>query len=88
MDLRTSKKFNRKFKELDSDQKDFVLDVLDFFREDPHHPSLRNHPLSGSMAGKRSISAGDDCRIIFVEKNNYIQVLMLDIGTHDEVYFD
>ncbi len=57
MDLRTSKKFEKKFSQLDKDTKMLILDTLDLFRDNPEHPSLRNHELTGSMTGKRSISA-------------------------------
>jgi addiction module RelE/StbE family toxin len=67
MDLRTTKDFDKKLKNLSRDKKFLVLDILDLFQENPLDPSLRNHPLRGSMSGKRSISVSDDMRIIFVE---------------------
>ena len=63
------------------------MDTIDFFREDPWHQSLRNHALTGSMTGKNSISVKEDLRIIFIEKGDYIEVLMLDVGDHPGVYF-
>jgi mRNA-degrading endonuclease YafQ of YafQ-DinJ toxin-antitoxin module len=60
--------FDRVFEKLERPIQDDVRETLRFFREHPEHPSLRNHPLTGSMNGKRSISVSDDLRIIFVEK--------------------
>jgi addiction module RelE/StbE family toxin len=80
--------FYKKFKRLSESDKGSVKETIRFFQDHPSHHSLRNHPLSWSMSGKRSISVTDDMRIIFIEKWWYIQVLMLDIGGHDEVYFD
>ncbi len=68
MDLRTTKKFDKKFAQLGKYTKALILDTLDLFRDEPEHPSLRNHELTGSMTGKRSISAGEDLRIIFTKK--------------------
>ena len=79
--------FQRRFKLLSKNDKDAVRATIDFFKDDPHHTSLRNHPLEAPMLGKRSISAWPDLRIIFIEKGDYIEVLMLDVGDHPWVYF-
>lgn len=42
-----------------------VKEISDFFREDPFHASLRNHPLDPPMEKYRSISVDNDLRIIF-----------------------
>ena len=60
--------------------------VVKKFHENPFHPSLKNHPLKGKQNDKRSISVTGDMRIIFREYNNYVIVLMLDVGTHNQVY--
>jgi addiction module RelE/StbE family toxin len=86
MQIDFSKNFLKKFKQLPIYTKDSIVSTIEFFQESPHHPSLRNHALSGQMAGKRSISVDADMRIIFIEKDDYIEVLMLEVGTHDEVY--
>ncbi len=39
------------------------------------------------MIGKSSISVKEDLRIIFSEKRDYGEVLMLDVGEHLGVYF-
>ncbi len=80
--------FYKKFKKLAEQDKSSIKETIRFFQESPTHTSLRNHALEWSMSGKRSISIGADFRIIFVEKWWYIQVLMLDIGGHDSVYFE
>lgn len=55
---------------------------------DVFHPSLRTHKLSGDLAGLWSSSAGYDLRIVFelVHYNGAEAVLLLSVGTHDEVY--
>jgi len=59
---------------------------IEKFYQDPFDPSLKNHPLHGGMSGRRSISVTGDVRIIFEEYDNYVLVIMLDIGTHNQVY--
>lgn len=56
------------------------------FRHNPFAAKLRNHPLKGKMQGQRSLSVGFDLRIIFEEHDGYAVVIMIELGTHDEVY--
>ncbi len=56
--------------------------------EDAFSAQLKTHKLSGSLYGLLACSCGYDCRIIFTiekEKNEEV-ILLIDIGTHDEVY--
>ena len=86
MDIQYQPLFLKKFRQLSHADKKAVRDVIDYFKDHPDAPSLRNHPLEAPMSGKRSISVRDDLRIIFIERGNYVQVLMLDVGNHDDVY--
>lgn len=71
---------------LDKKRREKVLEAIQVFQSDPFAPTLRNHPLKGSMQGKRSFSVTGDIRIIFEEYERYTLVLMLDVGTHNQVY--
>jgi mRNA-degrading endonuclease YafQ of YafQ-DinJ toxin-antitoxin module len=55
------------------------------FKDDPFDPRLRTHKLSGSMRDWWSFSVDYDVRVVFsfVDAN---RVLLVDIGTHEEVY--
>ena len=55
------------------------------FLENPFFPLLRTHKLSGKLAGQWAFSVDDDCRIVF-EFVGEDQVLLIDVGSHDEVY--
>lgn len=80
------KKFKKRYKKLDGFLRKRVdLSIEKFFRN-PFDPTLRNHALSGKMDGKRAISVTGDMRIVFEEYNNYVLVVMLDVGTHGRVY--
>jgi mRNA interferase YafQ len=67
-----------------------IEDALMQMQEDVFAPSLGTHKLSGALEGLRACSCGYNCRIVFsIERNpaDGAQVIvLLDIGTHDEVY--
>lgn len=80
------KKFDKHFEKLTFKLQDKVIETIDLFKINPHNPSLKNHTLKGEMAGKNSISVTGDIRIIFEEHDNYILVIMLNVGTHNQIY--
>ena len=45
---------------------------------------LNDHPLTGKLKGMRSFSIGGDIRVVYQNKEDYY--LLLDIGTHNQVY--
>lgn len=55
------------------------------FEENPKHPSLRTHKLSGTMDNMWSISITMSTRMVYVLLNES-SVIFVKIGTHDEVY--
>ena len=83
---RSYKNFVKKFPYL-QDNIDFALNKLS---EDPFSPSIRSHKLSGELFELYACKCGYDCRIIYsIEKiNNQDEqiILLIDIGTHDNVY--
>lgn len=68
MIVRFSPAFDKAFSKLSTDDQELSIDMIELFKEDPYHPTLRNHQLKGLMSGKRSISVRDDLRIIFIER--------------------
>jgi len=86
MNLRYSKKFVSSLRKLTATDKTTVILAIELFQENPIHPSLRNHVLTGKMSGKRAIVVDRDLRIIFSERSNYRDVTLLDVGGHAEVY--
>ena len=55
------------------------------FEENPKHPSLRRHKLSGKLQEMWSISITMNIRMAYIllDKDN---ALFIKIGTHDQVY--
>jgi mRNA interferase YafQ len=62
--------------------------ALEQLSADATAPSLRTHKLRGPLAGCWACSAGYDLRIVFefVEHEKKEAILLLALGTHDEVY--
>lgn len=58
---------------------------MDVFLSNPFSPRLRTHKLSGKLHGLWAFSIDDDYRVVF-KFINEDRVLLIDIGTHDEVY--
>ncbi len=58
--------------------------------EDAFAPGLKTHKLSGNLYGYFACSCGYDCRIVFSiiqdDKAKAEFILLIDIGTHEEVY--
>jgi len=75
----------RKIYQIDKKLADRIEKQIALFEEDPRHPSLRTHKLSGTMENLWSISITMNIRMVYVllDQNN---VVFIKIGTHDEVY--
>lgn len=58
---------------------------IKLFEEDPFNPILRTHKLSGILKEYWAFSIDYNLRVIFkfIDSNT---ALLIDIGTHDEVY--
>lgn len=91
--IRTSTKFDRLYAKFIRNNQRLQQDVersLILLAEDTAHPELKSHPLKGQLWGFSACSCGYDCRIIFQirhdEATNEEYILLVDIGSHDEVY--
>jgi addiction module RelE/StbE family toxin len=60
-------------------------EAMELFGRDPFHLGLKTHKLSGKLKGFWAFSVQYDCRVIFRFLNQN-EVLLIDIGNHDEVY--
>ena len=83
---RAARKLARRNPEL-LDQLEAALRQLE---DDPYHSALRTHKLSGGFKGCWACSAGYDFRVVFEfvrpQKGAEIEIHLLNLGTHDEVY--
>ena len=81
-----NKKFYKRYEKLPIKFQQKIDLALDVFAKNPLDPVLRNHALHGSLHNARAIWVTGDIRIIFREYEHYYFVLMLDVGTHNQVY--
>jgi mRNA interferase YafQ len=93
MEVVWSSGFKRSFRKITKKNpqlKNQIINVLRLLADDPFTPSLKSHKLTGNLAGFWSCSVAYDCRIIFNlsedEKLLEMVILLIDIGSHDEVY--
>ena len=80
--LRTARKFLRRHPELEGE----LEGVLKQLESDPSAPRLRLHSLQGRHKGKHAVSLTYSHRIVLVLRVSAREVMLLDIGSHDEVY--
>ena len=79
---RTARKFLHKAPSLQSE----FQTVLEQLEKDPAHPRLRLHALKGRLQGKHAVSLTYSHRIILLLRLDNHEIILLDIGTHDDVY--
>lgn len=58
---------------------------LKLFVKNPFDKTLKNHPLKGKKIGTRAFSITGDFRVVYKQISKS-KVLLLDIGTHNQVY--
>ncbi len=79
---REAKKFAKSHPEL----KKKLAVVLRDLEKDPFQPHLKCHHLEGKLKGMQAVSITDDYRITLTMVITKKEILLLDIGSHDEVY--
>ena len=80
--LRQARKFFRKHPDLKPRFAKLIRDLQD----DPFQPSLGLHPLSGRLSSCHAVSLTHSYRITFTFLITDKEIILLDIGSHDEVY--
>ena len=81
----TTSQFRHHYKERIAQNEPLVKrfqDSLHAFLDDP--ASVRVHALTDKMTGKFAFDVAPDCRVVFRE--NEEKVILVDIGTHAQVY--
>ncbi len=81
---RTARKFLRRHPELTG----LFEDVLGQLETDPQAPRLRLHRLKGRHRDKHAVSLTYSYRIVLVLRKMQGELILLDVGSHDEVYRD
>lgn len=76
----------RKFLAKHPDLRHCFAEALNQLTVDPFQPSLRLHSLSGKLQGLQAVSLTYSYRITLTLQVTEHEILLLDIGSHDEVY--
>ena len=79
---RSAKKFAKRHPEL----KKKVAAILRDLEKDPFQPHLVYHHLGGNQTGIQAVSITDSYRITLTVVITKKVIMLLDIGTRDEVY--
>jgi len=80
--------FKRSYKKrikIDSNLKKKFWEKMEIFLNEPFSNQLKTHKLSGKLKGFWAFSVDDDCRVVF-EFIGDDSALLIDVGSHDEVY--
>jgi addiction module RelE/StbE family toxin len=80
--LRQAKKFFKKHPDLKPRFGTLVTELAN----DPFLPALEPHPLSGKLAGIWAVSLTYKYSVTLTLMITEKEIILLDIGTHDEVY--
>ena len=80
--LRQARKFFKKHPEL----KERFRKILHDLQQDPFHPHLALHSLSGKLSGLHAVSLTYSYRITLTLLITKEEIILLDIGVHDDVY--
>ena len=80
--MRSAKKFLRKHPDL----RDRLARLIDDLRDDPFQPHLRLHALGGKLEGIFAASITHGYRLTLTLKVTEKEIILLDVGSHDEVY--
>jgi addiction module RelE/StbE family toxin len=79
------KKFRKKYAKLQKGECKQCDERLLLFEQDPFHPTLNNHALTGEYLGLRSINITGDLRAHYAEVAEG-EVIFVDIDTHSNLY--
>lgn len=79
---RAAKKFTKRHPEL---KKKIAL-ILRDLEKDPFQPHLDYHHLGGKHTGIQAVSITDSYRITMTVIITKKEIILVDIGSHDEVY--
>ncbi len=60
--------------------------ALRLLEANPHHPSLRLHPLTGRLSGLHSVSINLSYRITLELLIEDARIILVNVGDHDTVY--
>ena len=88
MTIRLHKSFKKSYKKRiapNTNLEKRFKERLTLFLENPYHPALQNHKLTGKNISLRAFSITGNIRVVYTPLTE-TTALLLDIGTHNQVY--
>ena len=76
----------KKFAQTHPDLRPRLAQILRDLESDPLQSHLRLHPLKGKLQGLHAVSVTYSYRITLTLKVTKKEIILLDVGSHDEVY--
>ena len=76
----------RKYLKKHPDRVALMRETLTLLVANPHAPALRVHPLKGQMKGLSALRLTYGDRIVLTLCLSEWQIILLDIGTYDDIY--
>lgn len=76
----------RKFSQQHPNLRPRLATILRDLETDPAQPHLKLHPLRGALQGLHAVRVTHRYRITLTLKITEQEIILLDIGSHDEVY--
>lgn len=84
MEIRYANKFLKRYEQADRKIQAAFDKRRTIFKQDPFHPLLNNHKLTGTYEGCRSINITGDWRAVYLETSEAI--VFINLGTHSQLY--
>ncbi len=84
MEIKFSANFSKQYRKANKKIRKAFYQRLQLFKQDSHHPLLRNHSLVGGYRRYRSINITGDWRAIYLEEGKLVIFEML--GKHSQLY--
>lgn len=84
-----TKKFEKKLSKLIKNSPNFhnkIKSILTSLVENPFDNFYGSHKLKGKLDNFYSCNCGYDCRVLYKVNKEDLVIMLIDIGTHDEVY--
>lgn len=76
----------RRFRRMHPELGERLTRLFRDLQDDPSQPQLRLHPLQGDLAGLHAVSLTQAYRILLRFRIQEHEIILIDIGSHDEVY--
>lgn len=88
MEITFNTRFRKQYSKAPQKIKTAFNTRLVLFKQSAQHPQLRNHPLSGTLKGYRSINVTGDWRAIYSERmSSKGKTIVFELlGTHSQLY--